>query len=254
MTLRTPELEWCHRAAAGSLGDEWVDASVDPGREHWQEQDGRFAGVGFAKFLPPELVRAAQQAQAAGDPTLLEALQLLFARLTWIVRNRPRLWTELSPVPGLLAHLVESHGVEASVHAHDPETLARLAARLDGWRRRRGELNPTLELLEEGAGVVPHERLQQPGQEPRRPADLVDEVFACHDDRWWAVRQHEDAEQVLRIEGGYLKFQDPSDPGFSLLREDVLAVASDERRWTRQVVRLLAGWTTLRPVLQKETP
>lgn len=255
MTARTPELQWSHRAAAGDLpAAEWVDATIDPARDHWQSDGEQFAGIALGKFLPPALVQAAQEAQAAGDPTLLEALDLLLSRVTWLVRNRPRVWTELSPVPALLSHLVESHGIERAVHEHDPEKLARIAARLHGWRKRRGELGPTLDLLEEAAGIIPHERLQQPGQEDRRPADLADEVFACHDARWWAARQFEDAEQHLRISGGYLKFQDPESPGFSLLREDVMAIADDERRWTRAVVRLLSGWTTLRPVLREETP
>jgi len=249
--LRIPELDWSHRSATDELeGVEWIDSGLDVSRPHFQRIGDRFHGPTLAKFVPPAIARAALAAQQKGDGTLLEGMQLLMGRIAWLVRTRPWFWTEVSPVPRLLASLAEAHGIDRVVHRDDPAVLARIVARLLVWRRRRGELEATLRMLDEAAEIVPHERLRDLRGHGPTPDELVDEVLVCHRAEWWEARRGANPKVVPRIEAGFVRFQDPDDPGFPLLREDVLAVANTDQPLERSVSRMLPGWLTIRPVLQ----
>ncbi len=249
--LRTPELDWSHRSASDELhGVEWIDAGLDPSRDHFQRIGDRFHGPTLSKFVPPAIARAALAAQANGDGTLLEGMTLLMGRISWLVRTRPWFWTEVSPVPRLLASLAEAHGIDRVVHKDDPAILTRIVARLLVWRRRRGELEATLRMLDEAAEIVPHERLRDLRGHGPTPPELVDEVLVCHRAEWWEARRGANPKVVPRVEAGFVRFQDPDGPGFPLLREDVLAITDTDQPLERSVSRMLPGWLTIRPVLQ----
>ena len=88
----------------------------------------QFRHIPLGMFLPPPMVTAARMAQRQGQPTMLEAMQLLFGRIEWLIAARSLYWTPYGPVPSLLAALVEAYGVDAELHGNEPEALANAVA------------------------------------------------------------------------------------------------------------------------------
>lgn len=234
MRVREPVLAFAHASAAGALrGVDWVAPRFDGegyGDETALSGEPRFSGPPMS--LPPPMREAAEDAQAAGQATLAEALSLLIAGPAWLIESRRTLWTPLSAVPALLARLVETYGIGAEVHRRDPERLARLAARVAAWYPHRGQLPATLTLLEEALG--------EPAPRAALPAA---ERVACHAARWWADRGG--ARPHYRVEGGFLRFQRPEEPCAEPTREDVLAGQIP----STALLRLLPVWTSLRLTL-----
>lgn len=247
--VRNATLEWAHRAAAGELkGLEWAGGDLRRTRPDWTNEGDEFHATSMAKFAPETIAQAVEAAQQRGEPTALEGLQLVFARVLWMARTRHLYWTPDTPIPRLLASLVEAHGVGRDVHRDDPENLVRITARLPTWRRRRGELEPALRLLSEGTVFEALERLEALPDGSADPR-LADEVFACHSDGFWAERCEGEPRTALRIEGGWLRFQDPEAPAFTLRTGDVLVEADDDEALADRPLRLLPAWTVYRPVL-----
>lgn len=250
---RLPEVEWARRAAAGELaGTDWVAVSADPHARPFSQvgrgEAATFHHMPYVAFLPDLVREAVAGAVAEGELTLLEGAVRVMAWPEWFTRSRHLLWTAQTPVPALLARLLEAYGVDPEVHGHDPVRLVRLRARLSAWHPRRGELQPALDLLA-GAGeaelpAVAH--LSGPTPE-EAGLPLRDEVFACRDLSWWEARLGAPAEPVLRVEAGLLRFQ-PARGGFRLRVDDVVCAWPGRQPLPRALLRLLPAWAVLRLV------
>lgn len=246
MTTRTrlPTLEWALRAGAAELEDlSWVDTAVVELERPFQEVDGddadgptKFRHVAYGGFLPPPMREAAAEAAADGRPTTLMAMLLMFARVEWTVAAREHLWTSASPVPNLLAALVEAYGIGPEIHRDDPVRLASLLAHVPRWYPERGNAQRALELLETALDHRPDVAFEAPAKAP--------ESFACHDAAWWADRGGEHG--VLSITDGAARIAPASRP--EVLPEDVEVVppAQDEPL-PHALLRLLPAWSSLRP-------
>ena len=253
---RTPDLEWSHRSAAGGADDlEWVDSRIDPNRRPFLQEetpDGRrFSHIPYPLFMPPVMAQSAANAQASGQATMAEGLLLLYARAEWLVHSRNWMWSPLSPVPRLLAYMVEAFGIEQELHRDDPEVLSRLAGMLPTWHPSRGTVDRAREVLEctgDDAQARHVAFAQRDGERPVNPS-LRDEVMACRSASFWASRQDEEATPHYRIENGFLKFQPSAGDSFVLRREDVLLEWREKSILPRQLVRLLPAWTVVRLVI-----
>ena len=276
--LRRPPLDWAHRAAAGTLDRlSWVNSAIDTdGRDqvafHYSE-DGRvkFQQRSYGQMLPPSIAMAAMQAQADGHVTAWEVLILLFAQSEWMVACREEMWTPWSPVPRLLAQLVEAFGVEPSLHRYNSENLARLVALLPRWHPHRGTVTRAEEILEATNQI---DQVQGVFERDSIGDELDEEVFACHGSKWWTTRQEKGAAKAFRITGGVLRFQptgtfgssspgvsgkelggvgDPSAaPRYRAPRGDIVLRWREGSPLPLDLFRLLPAWTVVRPVIVTE--
>lgn len=249
---RSPLLEWARRAAARSLDQlRWVEAPSHPEAEDYEVVaapggEDRFRSLPLARWLPPPLAEAALDAHRDGEATLLEALELLFAKPIWFVLSRRLYWLANGPTPTLLAYLVEAYGIGAEVHGHDADRLARLAARAPAWFPLRGRLDQARSLLRDAGLGDPAGTWHSGGAAP--PRALPEEAMACRSAPWWAARRTGDGELTYRIHGGVLRFQALPDPEYSVPREDVLVELPVGPGPSLQLLRLLPVWTSVRVV------
>lgn len=239
--LRVPATEWAWQEASGRLvGLSWVDHTPRVHAEAWTVRgrgaDAQFRGEAVEPYFPSPLVEAAADAHARGEPTAVEAVSLALARIGWRVQTRDRWWEATSPVPALLAPLVEAFGVDAEAHRHDPDRLANLRARVPGWYPARGSAAAALSMLE-GAldayvGVV------------LAPIGEHDEAFACRDASWWSRRGV--PSDTLRIgQDGLVRI--PAGAAPPALPEDVpLLVDVHVGGSPRALFRLLPAWASVR--------
>lgn len=173
---REAHLEWARRAAADRLpGVRWVELNPDPGAEAYRTRRTRrgqmyFRQLRSGRVLPPTMLENIAKAEVRGGATLLQALTLSYAIPEWLIRTRGLLWTELTPVPSLLAELIEAYGISPEVHRADDQRLLRLRARLPAWHRRRGAIDEALRLLTEAVGEPPTESLTGVSAQQRRRA------------------------------------------------------------------------------------
>jgi len=257
-----PTVEWSRRAAAGELeGLDWVDTDAPPGGEAFrQREDGegrrRFRHLPYTSFLPAPIREAAEAARRAGRSTAHEALLLVFARSEWHIAARSRLWTPLTPVPRLLASLVEAFGVDPDLHRHDPQVLARLAALLPAWYPLRGTVERALVLLrvaDDEERSTKLATLRDDGPTPDKPP-LRDELFACRSAEWWRRRRTDGAQPAYRISEGWLRFQPAEGAGaYVLQQEDVLIEWRPGRAVPRNLMRLLPVWSDFRLAVPRKS-
>ena len=255
LAIREPLLEWAHHAASGRIhGLDWVDAEIseEPGEaEVTTNGVTRFKQIAYGAFLPPVMVDAARQAQQEGRPTLLETILFMTAWPEWVISARRTLWTPLSPVPGLLANLVEAYGIGVEIHQNDVERLARLVARKPSWYPHRGQAQRALRLLADTIDERPREtyaHAQTHGPTPSRPA-ISQEALACRQVGWWAARAEPGAAPAYRIENGFLRFQPKEGGGYRLINEDVLVGWESEHALSTNLMRMLPAWAVLRLVV-----
>lgn len=245
---RDPVTEWVQQAAVGKVRPEkltWVNPELTAPQDYHQNEKG-FSHPDWHHRLPPAMLQAAAETQADGVPTLLEGLLYLMAWMDWSVEARDYLWSPLGWQPELLAQLAEAYGVDPAVHGGDPERLARLVARLGRWFPLRGHLDRSLELLKEVRGHALENRYEDHRSLPdANDAPLQQEVLACHDDHWWAQRGN--APHHLRIQNGWLRFQ-PTENGYPLSPEDVLAVLHPDTAPNEALLRLLPAGACIRVV------
>ncbi len=259
LATRVADLEWAHRQAAGTLkGLEWVDSNLDPNIPAFTQigdaSERQFSHLPYAVFLPTVMTNAAIQAQQNGQAPMQEALVLLFARMEWLVANRKRMWSPLSPLPKMLATLVEAFGVDQDLHREDPEILARLAAQLPQWHPWRGTVERAREVLESTGDLPQAEGTYTLGADGPTPTIIRDEVFMCHSETWWDERTVPDSAPAYRIESGVVKFQhNESTKQVPLRCEDLLLEWRPERPLPRQLLRLLPTWVVVRLVLPSES-
>lgn len=251
---RVPTLEWAQRSAAGETeGLGWVDSSLETGGVPFQQteaEDGerRFRHLPYSAFLPPPVAEVAREAEREGRVTAHEALQLIFARLEWLVAARQHLWSPLSPTPRLLAYLVEAFGVDAPLHRNRGEVLSRLAAYLPRWHPLRGRVDKAIEILEEadtGEDPIAVAYRDKDGELPDKPA-IRDEVLRCRDIEWWRRRQQKGAGPAYRIHDGLVLFQPKEGPAYALQQEDVLVEWDPDQPLSRNLMRLLPAWAEFR--------
>lgn len=253
---RTPDLEWAHRSSSGTADDlAWVDTRIDPTRRPFQQEElpegRRFSHIPYPLFMPPVMSEAAATAQSIGQATMAEGLLLLYARAEWLIHSRRWMWSPLSPVPRLLAYMVEAFGIEKELHHDDPEVLSRLAGMLPTWHPSRGTLDRAREVLE-CTGDTEQARhvafVQRDGPRPQSP-NLREEAMACRGVDFWVARQDPEAVPFYRIDNGFLKFQPSAGDAFVLKREDVLVEWRENSKLPRQLARLLPAWTIVRLVI-----
>lgn len=244
LELRTALLEWAQRSAAGELpGMDWVDTEIlahgSPFVITRTDEAIRFRHVPTGKTLPPPLVEEARRHQEAGEPTLVECMALLFARAHWLVEGRGLYYRSTTPVPALLAALVEAYGVDAELHRHDAVTLANAIAHLPAFHPHRGDPERAGRLLQDVLGQ-PHDvdLDQEPGHD-------LDEVFAIRSAAWFAARPalRPSRPEVLTIRHGLLHHTAPRAPRNP---EDVLVGWVPGDRFPHALLRLLPAWVSAR--------
>ena len=311
LRLRVPALEWSVLEGRGELsGLTWVDSSIDAEqepfsvREHplsrtqknilsdmsYQESiqqrhgfQGELQIVGqvqfkhrsYEKYLPKIMTTSAQDAQIRGEPTVLEGMHLLYARVEWLMKSRPYFWSSLSPVKELMAILAESYGISPALHNSDRDVLARILARMPSYYPRRGRAKEAISLWKETLEKPLDIEIAHPdtnGSYPTSP-DLRDEVFICHRSEWWfnrlpkgvsenikeeQKRKHDENRSLssvsfpmnMRIEGGVLRFQlDDVHHQVPVVKEDILIKTSSEKEIPSDFFQLLPNWTSIRLVL-----
>ena len=258
LALKVAALEWAADAASDGLERlNWVDATIDPEAEPFQvttTKEGRkYRHRPYAFFLPRVMANAAMSAQQRNEPTVLEALQYVFANMEWLVAARGYYWSPLSPIPKLLAILTEAFGIGPEIHRNDREVLSRLVARLPSWYPRSGSPASAQRLLEETVGQkldISIAHINKQGAEPAYPG-IENEVFSSRDSKWWAQRANKKSKMKLRINDGMLLFQRPKEQTYPLVREDVLIGWSPGKKFPTNLLRLLPMWISVRIVLQK---
>ena len=260
-------LQWAVDSAQGDTqGLAWVDTKIIPRHRSFTMQSGQKTGERtyrhrpYAAYLPKTMMMAARHAQQQGEPTVLEGLLLLFAKMEWLIATRRYYWSPMSPVPMLLTSLVEAMGIDNEIHRNRSDVLARLVARLPTWNPSRGTVQGAKELLVETVGdVFPLRVAQMPKDSPVPiDPDIQGEVFACHDVDWWERRTHRSPEgkalnkpMDLRIESEFLQFQTPAEP-MPLHHEDVLVGWKISDKFPTNLLRLLPAWVTIRVVILPE--
>lgn len=258
-------LQWAVDSAQGKVdGLKWVDTEIVPHHRSFSmraENGGRqYRHRPYGAYLPKTMLQAAQYAQQQGEPTVLEGVLLLFAKMEWLVTTRRYYWSPMSPVPKLLASLVEAMGIDNEIHRNRPDVLARLTARLPTWNPSRGTVQGAKNLLVETVGdPFPIRVAQMPKDKPiPMDPDIQGEVFACHDTDWWerrVQRQPGIAEPVLkmnlRLDSGFLQFQTSEEP-MPLHHEDVLVGWKISDRFPTNLLRLLPAWISIRVVILSE--
>lgn len=235
LEARTAVLEWAMRAGRGELpGLDWVEDSLRPEGEPFAiVRDGdkvSFRHLPLGTDLPPPLVDAAEQARVAGHPTALDLVQRLLARPAWLTSSRHLLWGPFSPVPGLLAALVEAYGIDAELHDNDHEALARLLVHLPRWHVDRGHPEAGLQLLDTALDLRPDVRLRDDG-----PV-----TFTCQSADWWAEQRT--PRGPLRIADGVVA-TDGDLP-------DVVFGWAPTDRFPHELLRLLPCWASPRVALE----
>ena len=260
-------LQWAVDSAQGKTkGLDWVDTQIIPRHRSFtmnaddKTGDRQYRHRPYAAYLPKTMMMAARHAQQQGEPTVLEGLLLLFAKMEWLVATRRYYWSPMSPVPKLLASLVEAMGIDNEIHQNRSDVLARLAARLPTWNPSRGTVQGAKDLLVETVGDPFPIRVAQMPKDKPIPIDpeIQGEVFACHDVSWWERRTTRTPEGKaqntpinLRIDSGFLQFQTPEDP-MPLHHEDVLVGWKISDKFPTNLLRLLPAWISIRVVILPE--
>ena len=318
LRLRVPALEWSVLEGRGELsGLTWVDSNIDAEQESFsvrehplsqmqqqnllsdisyqesiQQRHGfqgelqivgqvQFKHRSYERYLPKVMTTSAQAAQMRGEPTVLEGMHLLYARVEWLMKARPYFWSSLSPVKELMAILAESYGISSALHNSDRDVLARVLARMPSYYPRRGKVKEAISLWKE--------TLEKPldieiastdtnGAYPTSP-DLRDEVFICHRSKWWSNRlprgvsenikeeqkrkrssldTSEDSQlstpvlfpMNMRIENGLLRFQlDDVHHQVPVVNEDILIKTTVDKEIPSDFFQLLPNWISVRLVL-----
>ncbi len=262
LNLKVAPLKWACESSQGELNKlEWVDSRIYPQQTSFRltKREGKhtYRHRPYGSYLPKSMHRAAIKAQENGEPTVLEGILLLFARMEWLTSSRRYFWSPMSPVPELLAILVEAFGVGNEIHRNNGEVLSRLTARLPTWMPTRGTVASARSLLSETVGeklTIETSQVDKEGNTPLQP-DIVNEVFACHEVDWWrrriSIRDGEPQKLDLRLESGFLGFQSTERP-MPLHREDVLVGWKVSEKFPSNLLRLLPAWICLRVVIIKE--
>lgn len=252
LNARVAALEWSTDAANGSLeGLDWVDANVDPDLEGFQfehTKDGkkyRHRPLGY--FLPTIMSRLALQSQKNGDPTVLEALMYLYARVEWLSATRKYFWSPSSPVPQLLSLLAEVYGIGQELHRNDPHALSRLVARVPSWHKDSGTALKARELYTDIIGrSLPIQAKQSVDK-----TELEQEIFVTRDWKWWKSHQRPNSKTKLRVTSGFLQFQPKEEQEqYPMIREDVFIVWTIGVSFPKDFLRLLPIWTCVRIMLK----
>lgn len=257
-------VQWSCDSAQGKADNlSWVDSEIYEQSTSFRAKQEHAKIVyrhrPYGAYLPRTMKRASMEAQQRGEPTVLEGILLLFAKMEWLVATRKYYWSPMSPVPKLLANLVESMGIDMELHRNRPEVLSRLVARIPTWTPSRGTVQGAKDLLVETIGeVVPLRTAQVPKDKsiPMDP-DIKKEVFICHDADWWERRlalqpRTEDKSQTglanMKISSGFLQFQNVNDP-MPLHHEDVLVGWKLSDKFPTNLLRLLPSWISIRVVI-----
>ena len=254
LNARVASLEWATDAANGSLeGLDWIDANVDPTLEGFQfeqsEEGKRYRHRPLGYFLPTIMSRMALQSQKNGDPTILEAVIYLYARVEWLSATRKYFWSPSSPVPGLLVLLAEVYGIGQELHRNDPHALSRLIARVPSWHKDSGTALKAKELFTEIIGrPLPIQANQSVGS-----TELAEEIFVARDWKWWKAHKRSSSKTKLRITSGFLQFQShKAEEQFPMIREDVFIVWKIGVSFPKDFLRLLPIWACVRIMLKHE--
>ena len=248
-------------AQGKTTGLDWVDAEIVPDIVPLQWMlKLKTVNVRHRPYciLPKTMMMAVRHAQGS-EPTVLEGLLLLFAKMEWLVATR-RYWSPMSPVPKLLASLVEAMGIDNEIHRNRSDVLARLVARLPTWNPSRGTVQGAKDLIVETVGDPFPIRVAQMPKDKPIPIDpeIQGEAFACRDVSWWERRVNRSPEGVvqntpmnLRIDSGFLQFQTPETP-MPLHHEDVLVGWKISDKFPTNLLRLLPAWISIRVVILPE--
>ena len=319
LRLRVPALEWSVLEGRGELqGLAWVDSSIDIESDAFSVHEYPLASLdkhlltnssietdsirqrhsfigelqttghlqfkhrSYEKYLPKIMTISAQEAQSRGEPTILEGLQLLYARLEWLIKARPYFWSSLSPIKDLMAILAESYGISPELHNSDRDVLARVLATMPKLYPHRGKSDVAITLWKDTLDKrldIDVSHVDSEGAYPKKP-NILEEVFLCHKESWWGNRlpngvrdgvkenyksrltqrtKNDSVEQDipsvsypmnLRIEGGVVRFQlDDEHQQVPLVKEDIMIKTDKDTEIPSAFFQLLPNWVSVRLIL-----
>ena len=252
---RIAALEWATDTANGDIKDlDWVDADLDPELEGFafeHKKDGKvFRHRPLGYFLPSIMSRTAYASQKNGDPTVLEALMYIYAKIEWLMATRKYYWSPFSPVSELLVLLAEVYGVGKEIHQNDPQALSRLIARLPAWHKNSGTAQKAKELL---VDIIGRELSIKASQSPSQE-EVSREVLVSHEWQWWKHRSKSSSKSKMQIRSGFLCFQSQKkEEQFDLVKEDVLITWKEEVGFPKDFLRLLPIWASVRIIIERDS-
>ena len=249
LKVRIAQLDWSLLSSTDQLEKlNWVDSQIQFSHQPFIEKDQLYAHRPYGYFLPPAMVEAAQQAQEYGEPTVLEGLLLLNARIEWLIETRKYLWSPLSPIPKLLDSLADAFGVGSELHLNKPDVLLRLAAVLPKWYPHRGTVQRARFLIENTIGTPLNVTTQQDNE---KPMALDNEVMMCRSVTWWRHRiSKRSRSPKMRIKDGILQFQPDGGESFPALVEDTVVEWCKGEEFPVQLTRLLPPYGSIRLIIK----
>ena len=249
LKVRIAQLDWSLLSSTDQLNDlKWVDSHIQFSHQPFIEKDHLFAHRPYGYFLPPAMVEAAQKAQAYGEPTVLEGLLLLNAKVEWLIETRKYLWSPLSPVPKLLDSLADAFGISCELHQNKPDVLLRLAAVLPKWYPHRGTVQRARFLIEKTIGIPLKVGTQQKGS---KPMALDNEAMMCRSVTWWRHRSSKRSQSPnMRIKDGILQFQPDDGQSYPALIEDTVVEWCKGDEFPVELTRLLPPYGSVRLIIK----
>lgn len=255
LNSKVAALEWSTDAANGDLkGLDWIEADLNPNAEAFQvvkeDNTKKYRHRPYGYFLPTLMARAAYEAQRNGDPTVLEAMLYVYAKIEWLVATRKYFWSPLSPIPELLSVLAESYGVGPEIHQNNPQALSRLISKLPIWHKRSGTAEKAREMLVDIIGRELPLGIKN-ANDRNISQSLEHEVLLSREWRWWKNRKEKTSNTKMRISNGLLCFQpQEEEEQFPLIKEDVLVHWKEGRGFPTEFLRLLPMWISIRIVIE----
>ena len=224
----------------------------------------------YGYFLPTIMARQAQAAQQNGDPTVLETMLYLYAKVEWMTAARRYFWSPMSPEPKLLSLLAEAYGIGTEIHHNNSQALSRLIAKISTWHKEAGTSQKAMEMLcdiiqrESFVHNPPIKALDY--QSKMVELELGEEILSVREREWWEQRAQPDSKTKYRLnKAGFLCFQPKAKESrieeerskkeerekvkkeqYSLAKEDVLIKWKYKRDFPLDFLRLIPMWSSVR--------
>ena len=254
LNARVAALEWATDAANGDIkGLDWVDSNLDPNLEGFVFEQGdegkKFRHRPLGYVGPSIMSRMAHWSQKNGDPTVLEALTYIYAKMEWLMVTRKYYWSPFSPIPELLVLLAEVYGVGKEIHQNNPQALSRLIARLPAWHKNSGTAEKAIEMLVDIIG----RDLSIQATQSADAKTLSQEVLVSREWQWWKHRTKDSSKSKMQIRSGFLCFQSSKkEEQFELVKEDVLITWKEGVGFPKDFLRLLTIWASVRIIIESD--
>lgn len=249
LKIRVAQLDWALLSNESKTNDlSWIDGTIKKSHRPFISQNDKYSHRPYGYFLPTAMVDAAIVAQSYQEPTVLEGLLLINAKVEWLIETRKYLWTPMSPVPKLLTVLADAFGIGPELHNNKPDVLSRLAAVLPKWYPHRGGVDRARFLIEKTIGT-PLKIKTEDKNETKLP--LIDEAFTCRSVDWWRQRSRAGSQPTqIRIESGIVLFQPDAGESYPALKEDTVVEWCIGDNFPIELTRLLPPWGSVRLIVK----